>query len=518
QLNMFCFILFCFGFGFGFGQTKNANNPTFGKCNASTGILQWILSNLTESAFNCAKKVIEACIKTRCGIPSEVVQLSEKKPFQQTPEMKKCWEIVRTFQELTEDADITNLMQEYQKIVYKRQIERNLRIYVCEPETNVTSISLKEDKDAECGLQQISSTVCYKDVTTVQGELTLYVQYKDKQKCFPIKADVSIFITPTRGHTPNQIEAEGVILNHLLDGVKDVDTLQFVLHAQKDIELVISRGLALSKQELEKRKKQFDAAEMNLPLALQHLLLRKWKSECLKNNRDIAISFGQWSSWKWFEVISSIFEQCHNKLPPIVCDVLINDIRPYINEKPSKWDLFFLIPCLNYLSLSTANNTSMINISQYFKRGKCSEWKEDDLDKKLISVLKTDLRIRKLNVIGPKYSEEYVLDLLIVQKDRTLSQSILEFLFLQDKDVWDHVCSSDNADKCWEVMLIAFQADFEQWDKYLKQLNELRVFEGGKLGHSFLSKFSSNTEFIQLVASSKNFLAFLPFVQQQKMM
>ncbi|ETO01904.1 hypothetical protein RFI_35535, partial [Reticulomyxa filosa] len=117
-----------------------------------------------------------------------------------------------------------------------------------------------------------------------------------------------------------------------------------------------------------------------------------------------------------------------------------------------------------------------------FKRSECLEWKEDDLDKKLISVLKTDLHIRKLNVIDPKI----------------LSQSILEFLFLQDKDVWGHVCSINNADKCWEVMLIAFQADFEQWDKYLKQLKECGVFEGGELGGSFLNKFSSNTEFIQL--------------------
>ncbi|ETN97750.1 hypothetical protein RFI_39776 [Reticulomyxa filosa] len=246
-------------------------------------VLPWFLSYSTENAFNCAKKVIEACIKTRCGIPLGVVQLSEEKSFQQTPEMKKCWEIVQTFQELTEDADITNLMQEYQNIVYKRQIERNLRIYVCEPETNVPFISLREDKDAECELQHISSTVFYKDVTTVQGELLLCAQYKDKKKNFSIKADVSIFIIPTQTHTRNQIEAEGIILNHLLDGVKDVDTLQFVLHAQKDIELVISRGLALSKQELEKKIQQFDATEMNLSSVLQTIFFFIYK----KNSNNI---------------------------------------------------------------------------------------------------------------------------------------------------------------------------------------------------------------------------------------
>ncbi|ETO03086.1 hypothetical protein RFI_34324 [Reticulomyxa filosa] len=158
-----------------------------------------------------------------------------------------------------------------------------------------------------------------------------------------------------------------------------------------------------------------------------------------------------------------------------------------------------------------------INFSQIFKRSECLEWKDNDLDKKLISVLDMDLHIRKLNVIDLKYNEECVLDLLIVQKDRKLSQSILEFLFLQDKNVWDHVCSIDNADKCWEVMLIAFQADFEQWNRYLEWLDKLDVFKD-KLGYSFLSKFQANSNFIQLVVPSKHFLAFLAFIQLQKMM
>ncbi|ETN98272.1 hypothetical protein RFI_39238 [Reticulomyxa filosa] len=356
----------------------------------------------------------------------------------------------------------------------------------------------------------------------MKGELVLYAEYKDKKSEFTIKADVSIFIVPTRTNAQNQIEAEGIILNHLLDGAKDVGTLQFVLRAQKDIGLIISRGLALPKQELEKKIQQFDATEINLSSnsnniiykknkALQHLLLHKWKSEYLKNNGDIAISVEQWSSW-WFEVFLCISNRY--SYVSAISDMLANDIMPYLDSKLSKWDLFFLIPCLNYLSLLTTNNISMINFSQLFERSECLEWKEDDLDKKLISVLKTDLHIRKLDGIAIKYSEGYVLDLLIVQKDKKLSQSILEFLFLQDKNVWYHVCSTDNADKCWEVMFMVFQVDFKQWNRYFKQLNKLGV--SGR--DSFLSKFQTDSNFIQLVASSKNFLAFLPFVQQQKMM
>ncbi|ETO02696.1 hypothetical protein RFI_34717, partial [Reticulomyxa filosa] len=219
----------------------------------------------------------------------------------------------------------------------------------------------------------------------------------------------------------------------------------------------------------------------------------------------------------WFEVISYIFEQYQGNLPSVINEMLLKDIRSYLNKKHSKWDLFFLTPCLNYLSLSPTNNTSVIKLSDRFEKSECSEWKGDDLDKKLISVLKTDLRIRKLNVIAPKYSEEYIIDLLIVQKDRKLSQSILECLFSQDKNVWNHVCSN-RAEKCWEVMFIVFQADFEQWRKHLEKLNTLGVFEGGGTSSSFLNQFQTDTEFIKLVKSSENFLAFLAFMQQQKMM
>ncbi|ETN98590.1 hypothetical protein RFI_38902, partial [Reticulomyxa filosa] len=246
----------------------------------------------------------------------------------------------------------------------------------------------------------------------------------------------------------------------------------------------------------------------------------KWKLNYSKKNGGSTASVGQWPSWKWFEVISYIFEQYQSNLPSIIKDMLINNIMSHLDpsEKLFKWDLFFLIPCLNYLSLPGANNTSGIELSQRFEKSDYLEWKDNDLDKKVISVLQTDLRIRKLNVIAPKYSEEYVLDLLVVQKDRKLSQSILEFLFSQDNEVWDHVCSIDNGNRCWNVMLIAFQVDFTQWGRYFEKLNKLRIFEGGELGSSFLIQFQTNTEFIKLVKSSENFLAFLAFMQQQKMM
>ncbi|ETO02759.1 viral A-type inclusion protein, partial [Reticulomyxa filosa] len=493
QLHIFYFCLYkaCF--------FKKIYNLFFSLL-AILGFVRFV-STSTEQ-FNCMKQVIEACIRSQCSVAPEIVQMLKKEPFKQTPEMKKCCDIVQTFQELTEDADTTTLLKECQQIANQSDNKgkprtRSLRVYVCESEANFPSISLKED-NTECELQKITSTVFYKDLKTVQGELSLYAQYKDKKKPFTIKPNVFVFFIPNQTDTQDQ----RIIFNHLLDGVNDVDTLQFALNAEKDIESVIAKGMEQPTQELEKRIKRFETTEINLPSVLQYLLLYKWKLDYSKKIGGIARPVEQWPSWKWFEVISCISEQYN--------DILISGVKPHLNGKPSKWDLFFLIPYLNYLPLFITGDS---NFSQHFNNSACPEWKGHDLDKKLISVLKTDLRIRKLNVITPKYSEEYVIDLLIVQKDRRLSQSILEFLFSQDKNVWDHVCSN-HAEKCWEVMFMVFQADFEQWRIHLERLNALGVFEKGKSGSSFLNKFQ-NTEFIKLI-SPELFLAFLRFMQQQK--
>ncbi|ETO30678.1 hypothetical protein RFI_06437 [Reticulomyxa filosa] len=165
------------------------------------------------------------------------------------------------------------------------------------------------------------------------------------------------FVVPT----PNQITTEGgTILNHLLDGVNHADTLQFALYVQKDI---IAKGLEQSEQELKKRMQQFEMTEVNLSSVLhfflkkqkeksitittknhkvlQHLLLCKWRLECSNNNENIATSIRQWPSWKWFEVISCIFEQYRDKLPPIIKDMLLDNVKPHFDGLLSKWDLFF---------------------------------------------------------------------------------------------------------------------------------------------------------------------------------
>ncbi|ETN98678.1 hypothetical protein RFI_38814 [Reticulomyxa filosa] len=447
------------------------------------------------------------CFPTLCSI----WMVLEKESSKQASGMQKYWEIVQKFQELTEDADTSTLLKECQEVVNKgdnrsKPRTRNLRIYVCESETNLPSISLKEDEDTKFELQKISSTVFYKDLKTVQGELSLHVQCTREKKDFSIKADDLVFVVPN----PNQITTEGgAILNHLLDGVNHADTLQFALHVQKDI---IAKGLKQLEQDLKKRMQQFEVTEVNSSSVLHFFFLKKRKEKSTTTTKITR----QWPSWKWFEVISCIFEQYRDKLPPIIKDMLLDNVKPHLDGLLSKWDLFFLIPCLNYLSLPTTNNASRIRLSSRFQSNECSEWKGDDLDKKIISVLQTDLNIRRLSVIVPMHSEEYVLDLLVVQKDRKLSQSVLEFLFLQDKDVWDHIYSIGNGDKCWDVMLTAFQVDFKQWSRYLEHFNKIGVFEGGVSGSVFLSKFQTDKNFVELVTPSENFLTFLAFMQQQQ--
>ncbi|ETO02241.1 hypothetical protein RFI_35193 [Reticulomyxa filosa] len=194
-------------------------------------------SDPTEGLFNCVKQVIEACFQSRCGVPSEIIQLLEKNQSKQIPGIQKCWKIVQTFHELTEDTDTSTLLKECQKISFKDESKprtRSLRVYICGTETNILSISIKEDEDAGGELQKISPIVFYKDFQTVQGQLSLIINYKDKKNELPIKANVSIFVVSPGVN-------QSIILGHLLDNVKDAGTLQFALTAEKDIELTIEK-------------------------------------------------------------------------------------------------------------------------------------------------------------------------------------------------------------------------------------------------------------------------------------
>ncbi|ETO03481.1 hypothetical protein RFI_33924, partial [Reticulomyxa filosa] len=144
------------------------------------------------------------------------------------------------------------------------------------------------------------------------------------------------------------------------------------------------------------------------------------------------------------------------------------------------------------------HNIFSINFYQRFENSN-SEWKCDDTETKLISVIKTDLRIRELEQANaPIYSEMYVIDLLNGNKDTILSQSILKFLFQQSKEVWDNICSMDNDNKCWEVMLTAFQKDFGKWNSYLAELENKGIFGDDSVRKSFLNQFIYNNEFIKL--------------------
>ncbi|ETN98023.1 hypothetical protein RFI_39499, partial [Reticulomyxa filosa] len=118
-----------------------------------------------------------------------------------------------------------------------------------------------------------ASTVFYKDFQAVQGDVSLCVQYTNKKKNYSIHADVSIFVVPTQTGTQNQIMAERIIFNHLLDGVKDVDTFNFILNSQKDIKSVIEKEMEQSEQELEKRIQQFETTEINLSSVLQNIYI-----------------------------------------------------------------------------------------------------------------------------------------------------------------------------------------------------------------------------------------------------
>ncbi|ETO02347.1 hypothetical protein RFI_35089, partial [Reticulomyxa filosa] len=82
----------------------------------------------------------------------------------------------------------------------------------------------------------------------------------------------------------------------------------------------------------------------------------------------------------------------------------------------------------------------------------------------------------------------------------------LEFLFAQSEEIWKNICQSDNGDKCWQVMCIAFQNDFSMWNKFIERLQSVNIFEDGKVRIIFFKNFQVNSTFRQLVTTSSQHL------------
>ncbi|ETO20433.1 hypothetical protein RFI_16784 [Reticulomyxa filosa] len=233
------------------------------------------------------------------------------------------------------------------------------------------------------------------------------------------------------------------------------------------------------------------------------------------------------SPWHLFVIIQRLFQNNSNQNNNMVCEMLQSDLKEHRCRDPSKLQLIFLLPCINYLLLFVEDNSLASGFAKKFEEGDVSDAKYDDLDKKIKSILEIDLSLRKARINAAvqlsnphahpqrHYAETYVIKLLQHYPDE--SQSVLEFLFAQSEEIWKNICQFDNGDKCWQVMCTAFRNDFSTWTKFIERLQSIHIFEDDKVRATFFKNFHVNSTFQQLVTtSSQRLFDFFAFVQKQK--
>ncbi|ETO04210.1 hypothetical protein RFI_33188 [Reticulomyxa filosa] len=231
-------------------------------------------------------------------------------------------------------------------------------------------------------LEKIDDGIFYKDFKNIQDPVAFYVHqnnrsiHEEKIDQYNVKTNEIIYV-----HQVQSCETghKGVILNHLLNSVIDLPSFEFAYCATNNIKNILLEELT---PERHIRAQLSEKAQITLPSNIPLGYKKKKKNEYWFKKCSISWNTNyQWSAWKWFEVIHCIFEQCKNELPLSISEMLVSDLTLYVREKHSKLELFFLIPCLNYLSIPSTYNTSVINFLQLFESGG-SGWKCDDIEKK----------------------------------------------------------------------------------------------------------------------------------------
>ncbi|ETO17817.1 hypothetical protein RFI_19495, partial [Reticulomyxa filosa] len=259
---------------------------------------------------------------------------------------------------------------------------------------------------------------------------------------------------------------------------------------------------------------------------LQYLLLRT----LAEASENATIKKELLSPWQLFVVVQRLIQNKSPQNDDVVRNVLLRDLQKHCCRNLSKLQFIFLLPCINYLSFLREEDPLISSFPSRFEEGGVLEGKYDDLDKKIVSILDTDLTLLKMGNDAVAQSsnpyarvqrhqvEMYVIKLLQHYSDESrLCQSVLEFLFAQSEEIWKNICQSDNDDKCWQVMCIAFQNDFSMWNKFIERLQIVNIFEDDKVRSTFFKNFKVNSTFQQLVTTSPEHLFnFFGFIQTQK--
>ncbi|ETO00872.1 hypothetical protein RFI_36567, partial [Reticulomyxa filosa] len=470
-----------------------------------SGSVKWKLEQWKECIDDCnktpdrhcdlsaIKEVVEECLKCRCAIPQEILDRLAEESFQQkhTTEVPPLQLIVQKFQELVENVDTKTLLKECTQIIihcnHTIKQTRLFRMYAFVTQIDQPAISFSDDKQ------------------------------NDKCNVY--------FLRPPKERVP--ITFEITVFKHLMDNITDWPSLEFTIQAKNYLSAVIEKALPESFCNiLEVITKDLEKSVSNLTSILQYLLLRT----LAEASENATIKKELLSPWQLFVVVQRLIQNKSPQNDDVVRNVLLRDLQEHCCRRLSKLQFIFLLPCVNYLSFLHEKNPLISSFPSKFEEGSVWEGKYDDLDKKVTSILDTDLTLLKMGNDAVAQSsnpyarvqrhqvEMYVIKLLQHYSDESrLCQSVLEFLFAQSEEIWNNICQSDNGDKCWRVMCIAFQNDFSMWNKFIERLQIVNIFEDDKVRSTFFKNFKVNSTFRQLVTtSSQHLFDFFGFIQTQK--
>ncbi|ETO07677.1 hypothetical protein RFI_29715, partial [Reticulomyxa filosa] len=370
---------------------------------------------------------------------------------------------------------------------------------------------------SEHRLERIGDNTFFGDFQVEKDSVFDIQLHCNSTRMYDVMDDCHIYVP--RERVP--IAFENNLLNHLVNNVTDDSSLEFALYAITDINQVLRKVLPrLVNSIIETITKELEKSKIDLKSVFQYILVRTLAESI---SRNVTLPANQLSPWHLFVAVQCLYQNKGKQKNETVCKVLKSDLREHFHRRLPKLHYLYLLPCVNYLLLFSDDNTVISDFRNRREEGDGSEWKSEHLDKRIHSVLETDFSLRILgnSAIAQQqqhHTEAYVIELLQHHSTEShLCQSVLDFLFEQSEEIWKNICQSDNGDKCWQVMCIAFQNDFSMWNKFIERLQIVNIFEDDKVRVTFFKNFNVNGTFQQLVTiSSEQLLNFFDFIQTQK--
>ncbi|ETO14595.1 hypothetical protein RFI_22772, partial [Reticulomyxa filosa] len=298
--------------------------------------------------------------------------------------------------------------------------------------------------------KRVSNDVFYGDFEVEQNNSNICVHCDGKNTSHSVSSQSVISLIKIQSGSSSTLNAV-TIPNHLIKTTNNWTSFQIAVRAAEDIRTEIREALSGENNLLQTltNQSQTDISSVSYYISLskkknirRYSVLHnnnnnnkvEWKRSCssaFDNNNNLK---DELSPWDFFVIVKYISQECGANLNTLTRNVLTRCLEDYRRiSSLSHWDLFCLIPCLNYLRSIQSN----ISDTRFFKDQNIEsqeESKENNMKEMILDILQTDLRIRQSRDITPEiFTESYVFQLLHNQQDHELSHSILQFLFEQNK-------------------------------------------------------------------------------------